>query len=182
LIEAFDMTRLHKKWLDMLTAVRTNDADRMLRLVRNGFIIESADLQGITALSHALYQQKYRVVAILLAYGADINTSDILGWTPLMWAAYNGRDEALRVALESGADPHKSNQKGETPLFWAVYKGHLTVVGMLLAVGADPTMYDTSGLNALAISTLTQQHQLTSLLHACASGQRQINGSAFKLH
>lgn len=176
------MTRLHKKWFDMLAAVRTDDADRMLKLIRKGFAIESSDSHGITALSHALYQQKYHVVAILLANGADINTSDIQGWTPLMWAAYNGRDMALRIALESGADPHKDNQKGETALFWAVYKGHLAVVDMLLAVGADPAMYDKSGLNALAISTLTQQHQLASLLHACASGQSQRNGSEFRLN
>src|SRR5512142_2181719 len=89
-----------------------------------------------------------RLVAELLAAGADPNVKDLHGQTPLhcsIDAEVEGEDElgfvgigTTHVLLAFGADPRIPTNKGETPLDWAVKRNHdhaVRLIGHFLSKG-----------------------------------------------
>ncbi|KIK60359.1 hypothetical protein GYMLUDRAFT_43659 [Collybiopsis luxurians FD-317 M1] len=82
--------------------------------------VDSADLQGHTALMWAAYQGDAVSVDILLKHGADVGTKDEGGLTPLHWAVVRGNKTVIKKLLESGADVSAKDSGGRTPRDMAV--------------------------------------------------------------
>ncbi|KAK7917356.1 hypothetical protein PG985_010964 [Apiospora marii] len=128
------------------------------------------DHKGRTCLSHAIIEEQFWAVDIILASGeADVDARDIQGRTPLSWLAeklagtdyycFNVREEAARALIKGGANINAQDDLGRTPLSWAITVGKpydgpssrgdtsptLRSVSLLLELGADPTIPDLGG-------------------------------------
>lgn len=113
---------------EMAEAAFDGDIDEVIRLLNEGFHIDSCDEDGHSCLSEAAAKGHRELVTCLLERGADPNYEDENsdGKSALFRAAFNGHLETCRALLEAGADPDKawyvccnrsSKQSHDTPLF-----------------------------------------------------------------
>ena len=105
---------------------------------------------GRTPLHVAAMANSPKLIAALVAAGADVEARDRDGLTALH-AAANG-PAAIAALLEAGADLNALNYDEDTPLQFAVYgSGVVTpaAVAALLDAGADPNVRDEYGTTPL---------------------------------
>jgi hypothetical protein len=90
------------------------------------------------ALHYAVFNGHAKVVADLMARGANVNARSPNGSTPLMMAAREGRDALARVLLEAGANSRLQSDWGDTALTMAMRYDHLRLAKMI----ASPEDFD----------------------------------------
>jgi len=98
--------------------------------------------EGATALDFAGAECADRLVARLLARGADPNAYGVRGVPPLIGAAINGCPETIRMLLARGASVDDQPQGGGTPLerlisVGAFHDGHFESARLLVDAGAS---------------------------------------------
>ncbi len=89
-------------------------------------------------LHHAVAQEDTRMIALLVAFGADVNarcTTQHL--TPLMLAAAQNSPELCRLLVEAKSDVDAVNAQGMSALMLAVVEGSTQITRMLTGAGAD---------------------------------------------
>ncbi|XP_063546424.1 protein phosphatase 1 regulatory subunit 12B isoform X1 [Cydia strobilella] len=96
-----------------LAACTSGDKDEVQRLLKAGADINTANVDGLTALHQACIDDNLDMVEFLVAHGADVNRGDNEGWTPLHATASCGFLSIARYLLESGADVAAVNYDGE---------------------------------------------------------------------
>lgn len=71
----------------------------------------SANVRNLPLLSHAISSHApYRIIKLLIDYGADINQKTIFNeWTPLMVAAHKTNVDAVELLVKAGADCSATN-------------------------------------------------------------------------
>jgi ankyrin repeat protein len=80
-----------------------------------------------------------RLVALLLARGADPSRGNVHGWTALHQAAYGDRPEQARMLLDAGAQVDVSARgDGGTPLVVALFWGNRNTAELLAEHGVVP--------------------------------------------
>lgn len=99
-------------------------------------------------------ERQKKIVAALLAAGADVNAADAKGYTSLHYAAYQGTFDLVASLLAKGADLAAKNLTEETPLLLAARgplmdNGRLKTFELLLAAHADVRAADAEGRTAL---------------------------------
>ena len=99
------------------------------RLIRAGASIDAGT--GFTALEEAVVKGHERVVACLIACGADVNRRNEDGGTVLMIAAATGHLSVVQQLVNAGADVDVITD-GEAALSCAASYGHLGVYAYLL--------------------------------------------------
>lgn len=96
-----------------LAACTSGDKDEVERLIKMGADINTANVDGLTALHQACIDDNLDMVEFLVAHGADINRGDNEGWTPLHATASCGFLSIARFLLENGADVAAVNADAE---------------------------------------------------------------------
>lgn len=91
------------QWSPLMLAARIDTPWPTALLVKHGAPLNARDMNGETALLHAVYFGSEHNAAILIAHGADMNISDRGGCTPLYWCIFNGRIRTLQLLLLAGA-------------------------------------------------------------------------------
>jgi ankyrin repeat protein len=76
--------------------------------------VNERDGGGQTPLITAARAGNARLVAQLLAAGADVNAVDAEGWSAYLWSIKSGHADILRILIKGGADPGRKNRLGET--------------------------------------------------------------------
>ncbi|XP_037299705.1 protein phosphatase 1 regulatory subunit 12A isoform X4 [Manduca sexta] len=99
-----------------LAACTSGDKDEVLRLLKAGADINTANVDGLTALHQACIDDNLDMVEFLVSHGADVNRGDNEGWTPLHATASCGFISIARYLLENGADVAAVNYDGELPV------------------------------------------------------------------
>ncbi|CAG9788988.1 unnamed protein product [Diatraea saccharalis] len=99
-----------------LAACTAGDKDEVLRLLKMGADINTANVDGLTALHQACIDDNLDMVEFLVTHGADVNRGDNEGWTPLHATASCGFLSIARYLLENGADVGAVNYDGELPV------------------------------------------------------------------
>lgn len=99
-------------------------------------------------------ERQKKIVAALLAAGADVNAADAKGYTALHYAAYQGTYDLVALLLEKGADLAAQNFNEETPMLLAARgplmdDGRLKTFELLLAAKANVRQADTAARTAL---------------------------------
>jgi ankyrin repeat protein len=100
------------------------------------------DSAGVTPLLLAAQNNRFDVVTLLIAAGADVNKAGADGCTPLHRAAQEGHAGVVSEIIETvGVDLNAAltddESAGVTPLFFAAQGNRLDVVTLLIAAGAN---------------------------------------------
>lgn len=147
----------------LMRAAKAADLDSVKRLLVGGVDVNARDWMGRTALNDACAGRRMdpRVVAALLAAGANPNIPDRGGLTPLMGAVAQSVDSqpgdkdrmsALKQLVAAGADVNAKAIGGGTSLMQAAGEGDAEVVRFLLEAGADVTSKAFDGSTALSLA------------------------------
>lgn len=152
-----------------LVAAGKGDLETMQALIKAGFNVSQASVQGRTALHVAtLYNQK-QIAKALLEAGANVNATDNNGRIPLHLAAKNNLIKLVNMFIAAKANLNTTDKKGQTPLHLAAMaclpiadpepdlpclptpddcQSH-RIIGMLIEAGAKPDPKDKEGKTPL---------------------------------
>jgi ankyrin repeat protein len=119
--------------------------------------------EGDTALHMAAAAYQTRIVAELMARGADVRARNRRGAEPLHYAvdggpglpAWNPSDQAKTIAklIRGGADPNAADNSGVAPLHRAVRNRCAAAVRALIEGGADPRAPNKNGSTPMFLAT-----------------------------
>jgi ankyrin repeat protein len=129
--------------LRLLEAVKNQDATAARSLLREQPDVNSADVDGTTALIYAAHANDLALVKLLLASGANAKAANRYRMTALWEACNLGNGEMIEALVKAGADPNATVGEGETPLMAASRTGTIAGVKALLAAGADVNAKET---------------------------------------
>ncbi|XP_026471377.1 protein phosphatase 1 regulatory subunit 12C isoform X7 [Ctenocephalides felis] len=99
-----------------LAACAAGDKDEVLKMLDQGADIDTANVDGLTALHQACIDDNLDMVEFLVSHGADVNRGDNEAWTPLHATASCGFVSIARYLLEHDADSSLVNSDGELAL------------------------------------------------------------------
>jgi ankyrin repeat protein len=125
----------------------------MMSLLPKTMDYQSLDLNGRTALHHAI--SSIEVVEALLKNGFStaLNIQDDNGDTPLMQACSENRVDVVKLLLEFKSQPNAKNKQGYTALIKTVeYSKSNEIIQMLSTAGADIEAEDIYGNTAIMIA------------------------------
>ncbi len=118
-------------------AAEMMDRARIRTLLQQRVDVNAPQIDGMTALHWATYQDDVETEELLVRAGANVNAANRYGVTPLSLACTNGNGAIVELLLKAGADPNTALPGGETPLMTAARVGALGPVKALLSSGAD---------------------------------------------
>lgn len=118
-------------------AAEERDGAAIRALLKQGFDVNAAQVDGMTALHWASYRDDRDAAKMLIDAGARVDAANRYSVTPLSLAAVNGSGSMIELLLGSGADSNTSLPGGETVLMTAARTGKLEAVQALLRGGAD---------------------------------------------
>ncbi|KAJ8373307.1 hypothetical protein AAFF_G00266630 [Aldrovandia affinis] len=133
-------------------------------------VVNMADLNGNTALHHAVSRSNFSMVRLLLDTGVcRVDQENNAGYTPIMLAALatlRAADDmqVVRLLFRQGDVNAKARQAGHTALMLAVSHGRMEMVWALLDCGADVNTQDEEGSTALMCACQHGRAQIVSLL------------------
>jgi len=133
---------------------------------QDGLVFKNCTLGGYTPLAAACVRGHEKVMAMLIAAGADINTLDNQGDTPLIIAAQHGCIKAVKLLLSKGAAVNTANKAGNTALIVAAGNSHADVVRTLIRHKAEVNIKNVRGQTAIA---LTSKKPIRRMLEAAGA-------------
>jgi len=96
-----------------LAACAAGDREEVKQLLGRGADIDTANVDGLTALHQACIDDNLDMVEFLVANGADVDRGDNEGWTPLHATASCGFLSIARFLLDHGSNVAAVNNDGE---------------------------------------------------------------------
>src|SRR5438445_5140788 len=133
----------------MADAAEKSDHARLRALLKERADVNAPQVDGMTALHWAAYQDDLETAKLLLKAGASAKVENRYGVTPLSLACQNGNGELVASLLAAGADPNTTLHGGETVLMTAARTGKVGPVKALLARGAVVGAKERRGQTAL---------------------------------
>lgn len=118
---------------DIIAAANNGEASVVLRLIKRGMDVNTADSTGNTLLMLAVRDGHLPLMEALLVNRANLNRRNQFGDSALMLGALKARLETVRRLIDLGAD---LNPDGWTPLHYAIFGGSKEVTAFLIAKGA----------------------------------------------
>src|SRR5947208_4949588 len=142
-------------------AAEKMDRTRIRALLQQRVDVNTPQIDGMTALHWATYQDDLETEELLVRAGANVNAANRYGVTPLSLACANGNGAMVERLLKAGADPNTALPGGETPLMTAARVGELASVKALLSRGAS-------------VHSKDDRHGQTALMWAAAEGHAEV--------
>src|SRR5262245_45206426 len=130
-------------------AAEHRDRALISKLLAAGLDVNAAQVDGMTALHWAVYNDDAEMAGLLVRSHANVNAANRYGVPPLFLACTNGNAALVRLLLDAGADANASLPGGETMLMTAARVGSLEAVKALLARGANPNAKERRDQTAL---------------------------------
>src|SRR6478672_7707830 len=97
-------------------AMEKMDRAAVRALLQRRADVNAAQVDGMTALHWAAYQDDVESVELLVRAGANVKAANRYGVTPLSLACTNGNEAMVELLLEAGADPNTRLRGDETAL------------------------------------------------------------------
>lgn len=158
---------------DWFSAIETDNASAVTRLMQAGFDPNTRNPQGQVGLYLALQSGGPRVADALWAHPAlELDAANAQGETPLMMAALKGRLDWAQRLLERGAKPHR---EGWSPLHYAATGPEPKLVELLLARGAALEARSPNGSTPLMMAARYGSESSVDLLLARGADARLRN-------
>ncbi len=148
---------------ELIKAVKANEREKLLALLKAGADINEKDRQGMTPLMIAVQHSNYQIINDLIDQGARTDIKDKKGRTVFDYALHSLSEWCLLAflsPLDSGM-LNASNQEGFTPLISVIRRfseqdlpeeklfSAVECVDILLSFGADPQKADKDGFTPL---------------------------------
>src|SRR5216110_60676 len=130
-------------------AAEKADRPAIHTLLKQHADVNAPQVDGMTALHWAAYQDDLETAKLLIKARANVNATNRYGVTPLSLACVNGNTELVGSLLAAGADPNTTLRGGETVLMTAARTGKVGPVKALLARGAVVDAKERRGQTAL---------------------------------
>jgi len=130
-------------------ATEARDRADILSLLKSRVDVNAPQVDGMTALHWAAFQDDIEVAKLLVDAGADVKAKNRYGVTPLSLACQNGNTALVELLLEAGASPNTILPGGETALMTAARTGRTGPVKALLSRGAKVDWKEPHGQTAL---------------------------------
>lgn len=99
-----------------LAACSSGDKDEVLKLLERGADINTANVDGLTALHQACIDDNLDMVEFLVQHSADVDVCDNEGWTPLHATASCGFIGIAQYLIDTGANIAAVNNDGDLPI------------------------------------------------------------------
>ncbi|MFC1522569.1 ankyrin repeat domain-containing protein [Elusimicrobiota bacterium] len=133
--------------------VALGNVERAQQLVLCGADVNYRWRSSNTVLMLATGYGHYKIVKILVDYGANVNAKTDHGNTALSIALANNSGEELnyivRILVENGANANAKDKNGSTVLMHAAKWGDCQTISTLIRNGADVNARDVDGTTAL---------------------------------
>lgn len=101
-------------------------------------LINQQDVEGLLPLHVISRSGHYKLIKLLIQYGAKVNEYDGLNkWTPLFYAALEGHVRTTQELVKSGAKLDLLDEDGYNVLYYCVIEGHISVLNELLSYYSD---------------------------------------------
>ncbi|XP_075481508.1 ankyrin repeat domain-containing protein EMB506, chloroplastic isoform X3 [Primulina tabacum] len=104
------------KWKPFHTLALAGQIKFVDGMLENNCDMNLVDLDGMSALHHAVVGKREAVISHLLRRGANPEAKDLEGWTPLHVAMQTRNRDIAKILLVNGADKTRRNKDGNTPL------------------------------------------------------------------
>lgn len=121
---------------ELFDALRAQDAETALYLLKAGADARAREPDGTTPLHYAAHYADTRLIEALLKAKADPDAENDFGSRPLALAATSGHAGSIRLLLKAGADVEAQNPEGQTALMVVARAGKLDAARILLKAGA----------------------------------------------
>jgi ankyrin repeat protein len=142
-------------------AMEKMDRSAVRTLLQKRADVNAPQVDGMTALHWAAYQDDFESAELLVRSGANVKAVNRYGISPITLAITNGDSAMVEMLLKAGADPNTTLPGGETALMTAARVGALPSVKALLARGATVDVKD-------------EKHGQTALMWAAAEGHAPV--------
>ncbi|QCB62600.1 hypothetical protein EJB00_03080 [Wolbachia endosymbiont of Drosophila mauritiana] len=159
--------RLEKNTNELFLALKNGNLQRAKWLIKKGVDVHARDKVNGTSLHWAAESGCYKVVKLLLDYGADVHALAGVkqeNLTSLHIAAGNGYVDIVKLLLENGADVEAKVKEDVTPLHVAAKNGYYEVVKLLLENGADVEAKDEEDVTPLHVAAQNGHTDIVKLL------------------
>jgi ankyrin repeat protein len=130
-------------------AAEKSDRAVIRTLLKQHADVNAPQVDGMTALHWATYQDDLETAKLLIKARANVNATNHYGISPLSLACVNGNTELVESLLAAGADPNTTLRGGETVLMTAARTGKVGPVKALLSRGANVDAKEKRGQTAL---------------------------------
>ncbi|XP_073156804.1 ankyrin repeat domain-containing protein EMB506, chloroplastic [Henckelia pumila] len=140
------------KWKPFHTLALAGQIKFMDGMLENNCDINLVDMDGITALHHAVVGKREAVISHLLRRGANPEAEDLDGATPLHYATQVGAMQTVKLLMKYKVDVNVADNEGWTPLHVAMQTRNRDIAKILLVNGADKTRRNKDGYTPLDLS------------------------------
>jgi len=148
----------------LIIAVINNNSEITEALLRGGADVDFTDRHGASALHHASINGYQELTDLLLYYDAFIDAKSDEGTTPLLASIVAGFSDVADLLIQKGANMEARDNEGFTPFLMASFYGDTLIMDMLFRNGVDIYATNKSMYNALALSILGDQPEVTKYL------------------
>lgn len=148
---------LHAEQVNL--AVARGDETSLEQLLLCGVFANQCDERNKTPLQYACESSDFRMVRLLLQYGANPNITTQTT-PPLTTAALHGDIAVAKALLNHGASANTTAADGKPLLHWCIEQGRFIIADALLQHGADLHATDRFGNNALAYALQYKRRHL----------------------
>ena len=144
------------------------DLAQVRQLIANGADVRYRTPSGYDAVTVAAsYRGTAEIVRALLDAGAEAEPPDSAKakHSPLLFASMSGDLDTVSLLLSRGAKANpRPNPSGDSPISEAITFGRADVVRALVAAGAKVDLVESSGVNLLHWSTITNRAEVIPVL------------------
>ena len=140
-------------------AVARGDETSLEQLLLCGVFANQCDEHNKTPLQYACESSDFRMVRLLLQYGANPNITTQTT-PPLTTAALHGDIAVAKALLKHGASANTTAADGKPLLHWCIEHGRFIIADALLQHGADLHATDRFGNNARAYALQYKRRHL----------------------
>jgi ankyrin repeat protein len=148
----------------LLIAVKNNNSEITEALIRGGADVDFTGRHGASALHYASINGYLELTDLLLYYNAFIDAKSDEGTTPLLASIVAGFADVADLLIQKGANMEAMDNEGFTPFLMASFYGDTLIMDMLFRNGVDIYATNKSMYNALGLSILGDQPEVTKYL------------------
>src|SRR3989454_7639323 len=123
---------------DIADAAMNRNRDAVRSLLQKKVDVNTAQVDGTTALHWAVRADDLETADLLIRAGANVSAANREGVTPMQLAAINGTAPMMEKLIKAGVNPNAPLSKfGDTALMLAARTGKFDGVKLLLDKGAQ---------------------------------------------